>query len=248
MAKYTMEQAVFILDTLDRYMSEAGARIRQQYDVPRLREEFADAASHIYIPQPDADGVIPQFDGYRSLEDVSVEEVRSRLLHEKEYWGGAYGVASHTGIIKQADVVTWLALFADEFTQEILWKNWEYYQQRTEHGSSLSACMYAWLACICGHPDQAYPFFLKSATADLAGGGKQWAGLVYIGGTHPAASGGAYMNAVHGFAGVSFRNGELTVRPRLPKEWKKMRFSITYRDKRYQIEIEGTKVHVEESV
>ena len=41
-----------------------------------------------------------------------------------------------------------------------------------------------------GAAEEAYPFFLKSARADWDGGGKQWAGLVYIGGTHPAASGG----------------------------------------------------------
>ena len=54
------------------------------------------------------------------LEDASLEEVRSRLLDEKEYWGGANGVASHTRIIKQADVVTWLAMFPDDFPHEIL--------------------------------------------------------------------------------------------------------------------------------
>lgn len=34
---------------------------------------------------------------------------------------------------------------------------------------------------------------MKSAMADLTEGGKEWAGLVYIGGTHPAAAGAAYM-------------------------------------------------------
>ena len=246
MAKYTFESASMLLSTLAEYPDEIRQRIEKQYAVEELKERFADAAEHIYIPEPDSDGVIDQFDGYRTLEDVSLEEVRSRLLHEKEYWGGAYGVASHTQIIKQADVVTWLTLFADEFSKEILTKNWEYYEPRTEHGSSLSACMYAWLACICGFPDKAYPFFLKSATADLKGGGKQWAGLVYIGGSHPAASGGAYMNAIHGFAGVSFQDGRILVNPKLPSNWKKMRFTLIYQGKKYRIEINGKDASVTE--
>ncbi len=39
---------------------------------------------------------------------------------------------------------------------------------------------------------------MNSASADLKDGGKEWAGLVYIGGTHPAAAGGAYMTAIEG--------------------------------------------------
>lgn len=239
MAKFTFEKAYEILQELDGFSMSTQKRIREQYRTDVLQEQYRDAAEHLYIPAPAADGVIEQFDGYRSLEDVSVDTVRGRLLHEKEYWGGAYGVASHTQIIKQADVVTWLTLFSEEFSKEILIKNWEYYEPRTEHGSSLSACMYAWLACICGFPQKAYPFFMKSASADLKGGGKQWAGLVYIGGSHPAASGGAYMNAIHGFAGVGFSGGRIQVNPHLPPHWKKMRFQISYQSEWYLIVIDG---------
>lgn len=59
--------------------------------------------------------MIEQFDGYFQLEDTTVDTVRSRLLNEKEYWGGAYGVASDTQIIKQADVVTQLVMFPEDF-------------------------------------------------------------------------------------------------------------------------------------
>jgi kojibiose phosphorylase/nigerose phosphorylase len=108
-------------------------------------------------------------------------------LHPKEYWGGAYGVASHTQVIKQADVMTMLYLFKDKYTAETVAANYDYYEPRTEHGSSLSACMYALTACLIGRPDAAYPLFLKSAQADLQSGGKEWAGFVYIGGTHPGS-------------------------------------------------------------
>ena len=47
------------------------------------------AERNIYIPQPNENGIIPQFDGYFDLEDVSVNTVRSRLLDPKEYWGCA---------------------------------------------------------------------------------------------------------------------------------------------------------------
>ncbi|MDD3797137.1 MAG: glycosyl hydrolase family 65 protein [Lachnospiraceae bacterium] len=203
----------------------------------RLAEQFREAAEKLYIPEPDAAGIIPQFDGYEKLEDASLEQVRSRLLNPREYWGGAYGVASETKVIKQADVVTMLNLFPNEYSDEIKKKNWEYYEPRTEHGSSLSSCMYAMLACKCGMAEKACPFFEKSARADLDGGGKEWAGLVYIGGTHPAAAGGAYMTAVEGFGGISIQNGKLQVNSCLPEKWKRLKFCVCCRGIGYRVEI-----------
>jgi len=240
MAKFTLEAAANVIE-----QSVKRGTLPAQYDAETLKASFRDAAGKIYLPQPvtegDKKGVIQQFDGYFGLEDATLEEVRSRLLHEKEYWGGAYGVASHTQIIKQADVVTWLNLYSREYDTEILRANWEFYEPRTEHGSSLSAGMYAMLACKIGEPDRAYPFFLKSATADLKGGGKEWAGLVYIGGTHPAAAGAAYMTAVEGFGGISLEGGKLSVSPSLPKSIRGMQFRIFHKGIEYEVQIEGEK-------
>jgi nigerose phosphorylase len=230
MAKHTFDAAVEILKEEIAEGNENSAQKKE------LLERLEDAAKHLYIPEPDEKtGIIEQFDGYELLEEVSIAEVKERLLHEKEYWGGAYGVASHTKIIKQADVVTMINLFSNEYDADTLYKNWSYYEPRTEHGSSLSACMYSMLACKCGMADKAYPFFIKSARADLLDGGKQWAGLIYIGGTHPAASGGAYMTAVEGFAGLRIEDGELKAAPRLPAAWNRLSFKVYYLGDLYQI-------------
>ena len=153
----------------------------------------------LYLPQPNKDGVIEQFDGYYKLEDVGVSEVRSRLAHPNEYWGGSGGVATATRVIKQADVIMLFNLYPDLFSKEIQKANYDFYLPYTEHGSSLSHCAYALTACRTGEEGGAYKAFLDSAEIDLRGGGKQWAGEIYIGGTHPAASGGAWMTAVYGF-------------------------------------------------
>ncbi len=236
MAKFTFDSALRILTGMTGYEQEV--ILPAAYDIRQLTQQFSEAASRLYIPGPDSEsGVVEQFDGYFQLEDARIEELKGRLLHEKEYWGGAYGVAAHTKVIKQADVVTMLNLFSQEYDEGILLKNWEYYEPRTEHGSSLSACMYAMLACKCHMPDKAYPFFMKSALSDLEGGGKEWAGLVYIGGTHPASSGGAYMTAIEGFAGIHTEQGELKLKPCLPSGWKKMSFHVFYRGQLYHAEV-----------
>lgn len=179
-----------------------GVRLARELSAPvsgELLSCLEEWAAKLYLPQPDGRGVIEQFDGYFALEDVSVAEVRSRLAHPNEYWGGSGGVATATRVIKQADVIMLFNLFPDLFTLDVQKANYDFYLPYTEHGSSLSHCAYALTACRIGRPDDAYKAFLDSAEIDLRGGGKQWAGEVYIGGTHPAASGGAWLTAVRGF-------------------------------------------------
>ena len=237
MAKATIGWAVEAAALLKSADPAAYREFLSQTGAESLLPQLAEAAEKLYVPAPNEAGVIEQFDGYFALENVSVAGVRSRLLDPREYWGGAYGVAAHTQVIKQADVVTMLEFFHGDYTREILQANWDYYAPRTEHGSSLSACMYALLACRCGDPDTAYPFFLKSAQADWNGGGKQWAGLVYIGGTHPAAAGGAWKVLAQGFAGLEAGAEGPIIRPCLPKGWKRVAFQCRVHGKRYQVDI-----------
>ncbi|MDR2951914.1 MAG: glycoside hydrolase family 65 protein [Treponema sp.] len=195
------------------------------------------AAKQLYIPQPDERGLIEQFDGYFRLEDCSLDEVRSRLKDPREYWGGGTGVASTTRIIKQADAAAMLALFGDCYPDDVKKANLDFYEPRTEHGSSLSSCMYALLACQTGGSGRAYPFFIKSAEIDITGKSKHFAGLVYIGGTHPAGNGGAWLTAVHGFCGLSIEDGKIKIVPRLPAQWKKVTFAFIFKGVEYEVTV-----------
>ncbi len=236
---YTNKMAQFVFKTaaelIERAKNGEDLGISEEYDLAKLEDMFCDSYENIFIRVPDENGLIEQFDGYFKREDVSVDTVRSRLLDPKEYWGGAYGVASDTQVLKQADVVAMLSIFKDDYSTDIMKKNWEYYEPRTEHGSSLSACMYSLVACNIGEPDSAYKFFMKSAAADLNEGAKQWMGLIYIGGTHPASEGGAWIVAINGFAGISIEEGKLICNPKLPKKWKSMKFKLMFKNKLYEI-------------
>ena len=246
MAAETCRWAIEAAEKLKESDGKAYAEFCVQTDAEEFLPKLSQAVKSIYVPEPNESGVIPQFDGYVDLEDTTVQEVRNRLLDPREYWGGAYGVASHTQIIKQADVVTMLEMFHREYSREILRKNWDYYEPRTEHGSSLSACMYALVACRFGEPDQAYPFFMKSAQADWLGGGKQWAGLVYIGGTHPAAEGGAWKVLAEGFAGLEWTDNGPILRACMPKGWKRVAFRFCCRGKWYRAEVKPDAAEITE--
>ena len=239
---YTNKMVQFVFktacDMIEKLDNASYDELNADYDLEKLSAVFRKSYENIYVPAPDEKtGLIEQFDGYFCLEDTTVDVVRSRLLDPKEYWGGAYGVASDTQVLKQADVVAMLSMFKNDYTTDIMRKNWEYYEPRTEHGSSLSACMYSLLSCYTGTPDDAYPLFMKSASADMHPGGKEWIGLIYIGGTHPASEGGAWIVAMRGFAGIDISSGTLKCNPNLPSKWKKMSFKLIFKDELYRITI-----------
>ena len=200
----------------------------------------------LYIPAPDSEtGIIEQFDGYYKLEEISLDALKKRILLPNEYLGAGQGVAAHTQIIKQADVVMMLNRFRSQFPANIRKSNWEYYEPRTEHGSSLSACAYAIVAASCGKVDWAYRYFMKTARVDLEAKYKMYAGTTFIGGSHPAASGGAWMAVVFGFAGLEASDEVIQLNPRLPVGWESLRFRFRQRGGAYTVTIKPAQILIE---
>jgi kojibiose phosphorylase len=206
---------------------------------------FVEAAELLYVPRPDEKtGVIEQFDTYFKLKDTSVEELKAQLIHPDEYLGAGQGLAVPTKVIKQADVVLMLNVFKDRYSKEIKKANWEYYEPRTEHGSSLSACAYAMVAAEIGDLDFAYKYFLKTAKIDIEAKYKVYVGTIFMGGSHPAANGGAWMTAVFGFGGVRVDEKQIVISPRLYKTWKSLQFSMIHRGDRFKVRITKESVDI----
>lgn len=225
---------------------EGNPSFLDKYSLDKMKIE--DFLSNFYLPKANSSGVIEQFEGYFQKEDCSVDEVRSRLKDPKQYWGGKDGPASPTQIIKQADVVAMLVLLSDEFPLAIKKANYDYYFPRTEHGSSLSSSMYSLLATEIGEKEYAYKMFRKSASIDLYGPQKLFAGGVYIGGSHPASEGGAYMSLLYGFSGLKIHGKEINVSNNLPKEIKELKYSIFFQGERYLIDIQENKNTIKKEV
>jgi len=237
MVTFTLETCFQTLELLERQAPDFLKTLEKTNGFRSEIGSWHEFLASLKNPSPDSAGIISQFDGYRQLEDVSLEEIKKRVLHPNEYFGGGNGLAATTQILKQADVVLMLNLFRNEFSKETVRANWEFYEPRTEHGSSLSACAYAMVAAYIGKPDWAYNYFMKTATVDSTGKSKQFVGDLYIGGTHPAANGGAWMSAVFGFAGLQADKNGITLNPSLPSHWKKMAFPIEWHGQRYQVEV-----------
>jgi nigerose phosphorylase len=221
-------------------------RLMEALDFERDLARIGELAQAIYLPEADdPTAVIPQFDRYFSLEDLPLKDLLEKKLHPHEYLGGGNGLATTTQIVKQADVVLALYLFGDRFPQEIKTANWEYYEPRTEHGSTLSACSYSLIAAHIGKVDWAYRYFMKTATIDLTGKGKQYVGSLYVGGTHPAGNGGAWMSAVFGLCGINCTDDILAINPCLPAHWVQVTLPLIFHGHKLRLILTGDYVSVQ---
>lgn len=243
---HTFEVCLFVAAHLQKEYPGKYLQLIHDLEFENDLKLISEMAREIYQPDSDAPGaVIPQFDGYFTLENVPLKTLLDRKLHPHEYLGGGNGLATTTQVIKQADVILALYLFDEKYTLETKSVNWEYYESRTEHGSSLSACSYSLIAAQIGKVDWAYKYFMKTATIDLTGEGKQYVGPLYIGGTHPAGNGGAWMAAVFGLCGIQLTEDGISVNPRLPSHWRQVTLSLIFRGQKLRFKLGHTDVAIE---
>jgi alpha,alpha-trehalose phosphorylase len=97
-------------------------------------------------------------------------------------------------LIKQADVVLLLFLLGDQFTLAEKKADFDYYEPRTTHDSSLSPAIYSIIAAELGYAEFAYNYFLQTVRLDLDDYNRNaWQGL------HTACMAGSWMGVVNGF-------------------------------------------------
>lgn len=244
-AKVTFEIANAMVEHLKARHPVAFATLCKKLNIADELQRFSEMAELLYVPRPDeSTKVIEQFDGYLGLKDASVEELNAMRLHPDEYLGAGQGLAVPTKVIKQADVVLMLNVFRDRYSREVKKANWEYYEPFTEHGSSLSACAYAMVAAECGNLEFAYDYFLKTASIDIEAKYRVYVGTVFMGGSHPAANGGAWMTAVFGFGGVTADAKQIAIHPRLYKTWRSLQFRMVYQGDAFRVKITKESVEI----
>jgi kojibiose phosphorylase len=193
---------------------------------PNSQEEWLEKASKVYLPDPNEDGIIEQFEGFFDLEDVDFSNYADRTLSMQQIFGveGCQKVMA----LKQADVVMLHFLLRNEYERSVIEKNYDYYSARTDHeyGSSLGPAMHALVANWINRPDEAYQHFLRAAKADLY----DVRGNVSDG-IHAASLGGVWQAVVFGFAGLTVTDDGWAITPRLPKGWRSIKFHFWYKGK-----------------
>ncbi len=197
----------------------------------------------LYVPEPDRETkLIEQFDGYFALKDEPVEETRKRLAHPDLHPGGPLGPYQETQNIKQADVIMLLYLLRGNYDTETKRANWEYYEKRTAHDSSLSPMAYSLVAADVGMADWAYKYYIYTSHIDLESYGPHW-NL----GIHAASLGGAWLDIVHGFCQLVLEldGVRISKQPALPPHWNGIQFNFTWHGQPIRYRTDGQTVTLE---
>ena len=246
LTKYALEKAIWAFDTMKE---KEPARLQEILNMvgieEKARNDWSEIAELIYLPKPDPKTkVIEQFDGYFALEDIRPDALRKRLIDPGEYWGWPNGIAVNTQVLKQADVIQLLALF-DGFSDEVLTANYEYYEPRTEHGSSLSPSVHALVACKANHHEEAYRYFIEASTIDLYNASKKvMSGGSFLGGIHTAAAGGVWRIIIEGFAGFKVKSDGIAFDPAIPDAWEGVSFKLFVKQCLLEISVHKDSFHV----
>lgn len=188
---------------------------------------WREAANKMYYKINEKYGIYEQDDRFVYNDAVDMETIPKNydirhLYHPLDLW--------RIQVLKQADVVLLQFILGDRFTLDEKKRNYDYYEPKTNHGSSLSAAIHSIMANEIGYADDAYEYFRSGAYMDIGDFKKNTDG-----GIHIACHGGVWMSVINGFLGMRLYDGGLHFKPDIPKQWGRVQTKLIYRGARIEI-------------
>jgi kojibiose phosphorylase len=236
MTQFNLETALKIVGILKNNYKGQYEIISQKIKLADYEiEDWAKTNDKIYVSYDSQTKIYEQCKGYFDLKFVNLKDYEPRTAPMDLILGR--DKIENTQIIKQADVVMFLFLLATKFSQEVIEKNYDYYEIRTGHGSSLSPGIYSLVAARLGKMEKAYKYFKQNATIDLDNN----MGNASLG-VHIGSMGATWMTIIMGFGGMYVYEKGLSFDPHLPDEWKKLQFSIKWRKQVIEVRITKTEI------
>ena len=209
----------FTLETLAQMRQEAPERYEKLQVTSEELADWQDKADRMYIPYDAESKLFEQHMGYYHLphKDISAIPVEEFPLYS--HW--SYERIYRNDMIKQPDVLMFFLLYGSEFTREQLEANFDFYEPRCIHESSLSPSIHSILACRLGRVEKAENYFGFATRMDLDDYNRNTCE-----GLHTTSIAGAWMNIVFGFGGLNGDAEVLTLAPCIPKGWEKYTFPV----------------------
>ncbi|MEO6978626.1 MAG: glycosyl hydrolase family 65 protein, partial [Mucilaginibacter sp.] len=234
--KYTVEVAEKVKATEPgKYTALVG---KISFNEVEETARFADIIAKMYYPYDEKQQVFLQQDGYLDKEQILVKDLPAvdRPINQKWSWDRIL----RSCYIKQADVLQGIYFFEGDYDLETIRRNFDFYEPRTVHESSLSPCVHAILAAKLGDEARAYEFYLRTARLDLDDYNNDTED-----GCHITSMAGTWMAVVEGFGGMRVKGGKLSFDPFLPEKWKSFSFNIGFRGTILKITISKNTTRIE---
>ncbi|MHB1392406.1 MAG: glycoside hydrolase family 65 protein [Clostridia bacterium] len=186
-------------------------------------QSFKDCSENMLILLDEATGIYEQHEGYFNLPHIDVDSVPVEEFPLYHNW--SYDRIYRSDMIKQPDVLMFMFLYNQEFSLECKRANYEYYEPRTIHESSLSPSVHSIFASELQRHEEAFDFFGFATRLDLDNYNRNTRE-----GLHTTSLAGAWINIVYGFGGMRSDGGLLKINPSIPKAWNSYSFGIVYKD------------------
>lgn len=213
----------FTMETLSQMEKDAPESYRKLNVSAEELADWQDKADRMYIPYDEETKLFEQHMGFYHLphKDISAIPVEDFPLYS--HW--SYERIYRNDMVKQPDVLMFFLMYGSEFTQEQLAANYDFYEPRCIHESSLSPSIHSILACRLGRMEKAENLFGFATRMDLDDYNRNTRE-----GLHTTSIAGAWMNIVYGFGGLTSDGDVLALSPCIPNGWEKYTFSLRLGD------------------
>ncbi len=229
MAQWNLERGVGVAALLEARWPDRWAALRAQLDLSADElAQWRDVAARLAAEPDPRTGLYEQFAGFFDLEPVDLAAYANRTAPMDVVLG--HEQTQRSQVIKQADVVMLLVLLWERFSAAARTANFQFYEPRCGHGSSLSPAMHAVVAARLGQLPLAARYFAECAAIDLDDAMGNAAS-----GVHVAALGGLWQAAVLGFGGLSMTEDGLRLDPHLPDGWDALRFAVQWHGRQVRV-------------
>jgi maltose phosphorylase len=232
MGKKMFNYTVDVLEEMKREAPELyRAAVKKTELKPGEPAEWKRMADHMRIPKDEATGIYEQFDGYFDLPHVDVANFPASDIPVYKNW--AYIRIFRHNMIKQPDFLNLPFYYSSDYTMEEKRANYEFYEARTIHESSLSPSLHGILATELGKLDDAYDFLAYAARLDMDNYNHNTDQ-----GIHATASAGVWAGMVQGFGGMRTDGDRLSFAPSIPVKWNSYAFRVLYKGALIEVNVD----------
>ena len=174
--------------------------------------------------------MIAQNSKFLTLKDIDLTKYKNQS-HVGEIFND-YNLeqVNEMQVCKQADLLLLFLLMENLFDKKVKEANWNYYEPRTLHDSSLSLSTHCILANDLHNYELAYKLFEQAAAIDAGPDMKS-----SNAGIHAASLAGIWQCTVLGFGGVRMLDGSLRINPALPKNWQELTFYLCWKGQKMKV-------------
>jgi maltose phosphorylase len=201
------------------------------------REEWLNIIDKIYLPKLENTNIFLQQDNFMDKVLMNADELPENERPINQHW--SWDRILRSVFIKQADVLQGVYLFEEQFSMDEIKDNFNFYEPKTVHESSLSPCIHSILAAKIGDKERAYKLYLRTSRLDLDDYNREVAE-----GLHITSMAGTWMSIVEGMAGIRVTESGLEMNPIIPTQWKSYTFNIFYKNQPLTISI-GSEITIE---